>query len=145
MTQHGMTTQRMIYLINRAAVMQEFRTGVRPDAITVSRAMFDQLAESFMIVLKMLTIDQAAPTVDHEMRLCGMTLEMNPLMNDTEFVLGTKYDLKTLETHRREEDEQLHGYREPGEGSGDGDHGERDQLVPLCGGGEEETPEAGRG
>ena len=141
MTERRMTTERMIYLINRAAATQEMRTGDRPDVIVASRDLYDMLMCSFMVTAHMV---QNAEAISHEERLFGMKLEVNPLQHGLKFILGTEFDLDEMNGKRREGHEQIHDHREPGEGSGDGDHGERDQLVPLCGGGEEETSEAGR-
>ena len=142
MMERDMTTERMIYLINRAAVTCEMRTGDRPDVIVVSRDLYNMLMYSFMVTAHVV---QKEEVVGSEERLFGMKLEVNPLKEGMKFILGTEFDLDEMNGKRRERHEQLHDYREPGEGSGDGDHGERGQLVPLCGGGEEETPEAGRG
>ena len=142
MTERDMTTERMIYLISRAAATCEMRTGDRPDVIEVSRDLYNMLMYSFMVTAHVV---QKEEVVGSEERLFGMKLGVNPLKEGMKFILGTEFDLDEMNGKRRERHEQLHDHREPGEGSGDGDHGERDQLVPLCGCGEEETPEAGRG
>ena len=116
MTERDMTTERMIYLISRAAATCEMRTGDRPDVIEVSRDLYNMLMYSFMVTAHVV---QKEEVVGSEERLFGMKLEVNPLKEGMKFILGTEFDLEEMSGRRRKE------------------HGQEDQGA--------DHPEAGRG
>ena len=111
-----MTPGEMCWQINRAAAIHEMETGKRPEVIVVSRDLYYELSRTLMVVAHLV---EDTEKIGHEERLFGMRLDVNPMQRGMKYILGMEFE---LEDKGREEHEQIHDHREPGEGSGDGSH-----------------------
>ena len=95
------------YLISREAARFECYTNRRPEVVIVSPELYNQLVATYLITCHML---QNARKVDHEMKMCGMRLDVGREMRGMTFVLGNEYDLEEISGRK----ENAHGQKDEG-------------------------------
>ena len=91
------------YLISREAAWLVCYTNRRPEVVIVSPELYNQLVETYLITCHIL---QNARKIDHEMRMCGMRLDVGREMRGMKFILGNEYDLEEISGRKENTHEQ---------------------------------------
>lgn len=98
-----MIPEEAFYLISREAARFECYTNMRPDVIVVSPDLYNRLVATYLITCHVL---QNAHQIGHEMRMCGMRLDVGRGMRGMKFILGNEYDLEEISGRKENTHEQ---------------------------------------
>ena len=98
-----MIPEEAFYLISREAARFECYANMRPDVIVVSPDLYNRLVATYLITCHVL---QNEHQIGHEMRMCGMRLDVGREMRGMKFILGNEYDLEEISGRKENTHEQ---------------------------------------